>query len=102
MAGGANVFGTTTSPAYPRISLETVIRLNPDVIIDTVNMGETDAERSRNRPANEALWRQYPAINAVQKGHVYSVTTDAVVVPGPRVVEATEWLATLIHSGGAR
>ena len=102
MAGGTNVFGSASVPTYPRISLETVIRLNPDVIIDTVNMGETEAERSRNRPASEALWRQYPAIAAVQKGHVYSVTTDAVVVPGPRVAEATEWLASLIHAGGSR
>ena len=102
MAGGANVFGSPGGPTYPRISLETVIRLNPDVIIDTVNMGETEADRARNRPASEALWRQYPTLAAVQKGHLYSVSTDAVVVPGPRVAEATEWLASLIHPGGLR
>ena len=28
-------------PEYPRISMETVLRLDPDVIVDTVDMGET-------------------------------------------------------------
>ena len=53
MGGGAVVAVSGAAiegqPEYPRISMETVLRLDPDVIIDTVDMGETD----RDRPGSE-------------------------------------------------
>ena len=45
IAGGTNVLAIAGQPEYPRISMETVLRLDPDVIVDTVDMGDTDAER---------------------------------------------------------
>jgi len=39
IAGGTNVMAIAGQPEYPRISMETVLRLNPDVIVDTVDMG---------------------------------------------------------------
>ena len=48
IAGGTNVLAIAGQPEYPRISMETVLRLDPDVIVDTVDMGDTEAER---RPA---------------------------------------------------
>ena len=45
IAGGSNVLAIAGQPEYPPISMETVLRLDPDVIVDTVDMGETDAER---------------------------------------------------------
>ena len=52
IAGGTNVLDIEGQPEYPRISMETVLRLDPDVIIDTVDMGETEAER-RQRAADQ-------------------------------------------------
>lgn len=96
IAGGVNVLAIPGQPAYPRISLETVLRLDPDVIVDTVDMGETAAERARRGPINERLWRAYGMLTAVQTHRVYAATTDALVVPGPRVAEAAEWIAALL------
>jgi len=97
IAGGTNVLAIPGQPEYPRISMETVIRLNPDVIVDTVDMGDTDAERRARQPVNERLWSAYSTLTAVKTRQVHAATTDALVVPGPRVVEAAEWVAALLR-----
>ena len=96
IAGGRNVLGSDDLPQYPRVSMETVLRLDPDVIVDTVDMGDTAAEREVRRPGNEKLWAAYGQLRAVRTHAVFAATTDALVVPGPRIVDATEWLAGLI------
>lgn len=97
IAGGRNVLGTQALPEYPRISMETVLRLDPDVIVDTVDMGDTAAERLARQTVNQRLWAAYPSLRAVQSKRVYADTTDALVVPGPRIVDAAEWIAARIR-----
>jgi iron complex transport system substrate-binding protein len=97
IAGGTNVLDDPRLPEYPRISLETVIRLRPDVIIDTGDMGDTPEERERNGRANDALWRGNFLVAAAVIKRIHAATTDALVVPGPRVTEAAEWLRSLIQ-----
>jgi iron complex transport system substrate-binding protein len=98
IAGGTNVLAIAGQPEYPRISMETVLRFNPDVIVDTVDMGDTDAERRARQPINERLWSAYPMLTAVKAHQVHATTTDALVVPGPRVVEAAQWVAGLLRT----
>jgi iron complex transport system substrate-binding protein len=93
IAGGTNVLDDPRLPEYPRISMESVIRLDPDVIIDAGDMGDTEAEHRRREPATLRLWRQQPHVRAAQSAGVHAVTSDAFVVPGPRVVDAAETLA---------
>ena len=50
--------------------------------------------------ANARLWRAYPGLKAVATGRLHAATTDAVVVPGPRVVDAAEWMASLLRADG--
>ena len=102
IAGGRNVLDIPGQPQYPRISMETVLRLDPDVIIDSVDMGDTEPERAQRRPVNERLWSAYPTLLAVRTGRVHAATTDALVVPGPRVVEAATWVAALVRSEPGR
>jgi iron complex transport system substrate-binding protein len=96
-AGGSNVLEDPNLPEYPRISLETVIRLRPDLIIDTGDMGDTAEERDRNGRVNGALWRSNPLVRAAGVKRIHAATTDALVVPGPRVIEAAEWLRSLVQ-----
>lgn len=98
IAGGTNVLAIAGQPEYPRISMETVLRLNPDVIIDTVDMGDTEVERRERQPINERLWNAFDMLTAVKTGRVHAATTDALVVPGPRVVEAAEWVARILNT----
>ena len=97
IAGAVNVLDIKGQPEYPKISMETVLRFDPDVIVDTVDMGETVAERQQRQTVSERLWSAYPMLKAVRTKRLYAATTDALVVPGPRVVEAAEWLAGLVR-----
>jgi iron complex transport system substrate-binding protein len=97
IAGGANVVGGGGLPEYPKISMETVIRLAPDVIVDAGDMGDTPDTRQKRNEATLRLWSTQTAVAAVPQQGVHTVMSDAFVVPGPRVVEVAETLAAWIH-----
>jgi iron complex transport system substrate-binding protein len=97
LVGGTNVLDDPAQPEYPRISLETVVRLRPDVVIDTGDMGEDAPERLRQAVANRALWSANALVASAGIRRIHAATADALVVPGPRVVEAAEWLRGLVH-----
>ena len=96
IAGGLNVMANV-APEYPRISMETVISLAPDVIVDVGEMGDTPADSERRRMLTESLWSQQRLVAAVRAGGVHAVHDDAFVVPGPRVVEAARTMARWFH-----
>jgi len=96
IAGGVNVLSQDGLPEYPRISMETVIRLAPDVIIDAGDMGDTPGQRKARQAITEGLWKRQP-LEAARTGRVHAVISDAFVIPGPRVVEATETMASWLH-----
>ncbi|WP_164981384.1 ABC transporter substrate-binding protein [Silvibacterium dinghuense] len=100
IAGGANVLAQAGTPQYPRISLETVLRENPDVIIDLSGTQQTEEARRTSRLATLALWNQNRNLKAVQSGHVYAGTTDSLVVPGPRTPLAAQRLFDFVHGIG--
>jgi ABC-type Fe3+-hydroxamate transport system substrate-binding protein len=102
IAGGTNVLDVPGQPEYPRISMEVVLRLDPDVIVDMVDMGETEAARRDRQIENDRLWSAYGGLTAVKTKRLYAVATDALLVPGPRVVDAAEWIATLLQERHAR
>jgi iron complex transport system substrate-binding protein len=90
-AGANNALSDPSLPAYPRISLETVIRLNPDFIIDTADPMSGGGQPSR-RSEIEALWKGVPQVIAVQTGHVHALSAEVFGVPGPRVAEVVDTL----------
>jgi len=100
IAGGTNVLAKAGLPQYPHISLETVLRENPDVIIDISGTQETEAARRASREATLALWEKYKDLTAVRNGHVFAGTTDSLVVPGPRTPIAAQRLFDFVHGIG--
>jgi iron complex transport system substrate-binding protein len=100
IAGGINALAKPGLPQYPHISLETVLRENPDVIIDLSGSQQTEAARQAARAAILSLWQQNGELSAVRKGHVYVGTSNALLVPGPRTVEAAQKLFDYIHGTG--
>jgi iron complex transport system substrate-binding protein len=96
IAGGVNVLAGV-KVEYPRISMETVISLAPDVIVDVGEMGETPADADRRRQVTEALWAEQRLVNAVRAGGLHAVNDEAFVVPGPRVVTVATAMAGWFH-----
>ncbi len=79
-AGGVSATADLAT-AYPKISKETALAMNPDVIVVSESEG--------NRDPNE-VFRNSPA---VRKGRVYRINADLLSRPGPRVVNALEQIA---------
>jgi iron complex transport system substrate-binding protein len=98
IAGGTNVLAISSLPHYPHISLETVIRENPDFILDLSNTQASESERQAARAGVLALWEQNSELTAVRNGHVYFGTSNALLVPGPRAPEAAQTLFDFMHS----
>jgi iron complex transport system substrate-binding protein len=96
-AGGRNVFAGAAAP-YPKVALETVVRLKPDVIIDMGEMAETTGVTEERKRAVELLWTSRPEI----RSSVYAVASDIYVVPGPRMVDAAREIARMLHAGPRR
>ncbi len=68
----------------------------------TVDMGDTTTERQQRQAFNEHLWAAYGNLTAVRTRRLRAATTDALVVPGPRIVEAAEWIAALLDGTATR
>lgn len=102
IAGGTNVLAKPGLPMYPRIALETVLREDPDVILDLSGEQETELERQAASAQTLALWNQQPQLTAVRKGNVIAGTSNALLVPGPRAPEAAHMLFDYMHSTGGK
>ncbi|HXV67444.1 MAG TPA: cobalamin-binding protein [Nitrospira sp.] len=90
MAGGINV-AAKSGTAYPRLSMEVVLQQDPEVLLFPVGQSE-------GIPAGEQeAWRQWPAITAVARGRLHQISADLVNRPGPRIVQALEVLAGILH-----
>lgn len=89
MAGGANL-GRSGAGAYPLLSPEKIIGLNPQVIVLGNAAYGVTARSVRARPG-------FSAITAVRAGHIYPFDDSLVSRPGPRIVDGLEGLARLLH-----
>jgi iron complex transport system substrate-binding protein len=102
IAGGTNVIATPGLPQYPRISLETVLRDDPEVILDLSGTQESEAERQRTSSQSLALWEQHSQLTAVRNDRVVIGTSNALLVPGPRAPEAAQMLFDYVHAGNVK
>jgi iron complex transport system substrate-binding protein len=90
LAGGRNVFADV-GQLWPQVSLEEIVRRQPDVIIRPTASGREDpATGLANRPG----WRE---LDAVRSGRVHAVDPDLYNRAGASVAEAARGLAARIH-----
>ncbi len=86
LAGGENV--VRDGAAYATLSLEKVLALDPDVILDA-EMGEAPT------PFDET-WNP---VRAIREGRVVRLTDESVLRPGPRVLDGVATVARALHPG---
>jgi len=92
LACGENIFNDATT-SWPYISSEEVITKNPDIILMPDSYMSDDLyniDDIYDRPG-------WSAITAIQNEAVYQIIEDTIVRSGPRVVDALETIAALIH-----
>lgn len=82
IAGGRNAY--SGSLKYPKISLEGILSMDPDVIID---LSEKAADN----------WGSVKLLKAVKNNRVYIHKTDYTVIPGPRFAKTANDFIKMIH-----
>ncbi len=86
-AAGAENLGARFGEPWPRASLEWLVEVAPDVIVDSAP-GDESAE---------TFWARWPSIPAVRAGRVVSVPAGDVTLPGPDLDRALLRLARALH-----
>lgn len=90
LAGGLNTARDAAMP-YPRLSMEVVLKEDPEVLLFPV--GKTEGIS----PSEQQVWRQWSALSAVQQGRLRPIPSDLLNRPGPRIGEGLDALARAIH-----
>ncbi|MBT0160520.1 cobalamin-binding protein [Candidatus Bathyarchaeota archaeon A05DMB-2] len=93
-AGGINIFADQNLN-YFMPSSEAIIERNPDVMIFPLGHGAEPPfwgsfDQVKARPG-------WDMISAVQNDRLYTIDADIIARPGPRIVDALEILAQIIH-----
>ena len=90
LAGGTNIAHNASSE-YPNVESEFVIAQDPEVIVYTTGvMSSTTAESIAARPG-------WDNISAVANDKIYSIDDNLMSRYGPRIVDALEQLAAIVH-----
>lgn len=87
MAGGINIFAGFQG-TYISVSTEEIVKANPEIII--ITKGRIKPEDIKNRPGWDKIY-------AVQHNKIYEIDENIISRPGPRLIEALEELAKIIH-----
>jgi len=87
LCGGENIFDDAVT-LIPRISIESVVRLNPEVII-APGMAE-------ERPEWLDDWREWPAIEAAEKNQLFSINPDLMHRHSPRILDGAEQMCEIL------
>jgi iron complex transport system substrate-binding protein len=89
VAGGQNI-GARASSAYPQLSAEEILRSDPEIIV----LAAADYSAKPEQVAARTGWS---VISAVKNGRIVTIAPNLINRPGPRVGEAAEAYAKLVH-----
>jgi iron complex transport system substrate-binding protein len=91
-AHGINIAANAKQP-WPHLSLEVAIAKQPEVIID----GSMGSEEKQDPEQRLGIWKNFPTVPAVRDGRLHGRLSFAILRPGPRLPDAFEELARLVH-----
>ena len=95
-AGGEDCFGNKHQPSHT-IDYATISDADPDILI--IGLCGFDENRARQELESFKYQFDYEALRAVRNGRVYILDGNRYFSrPGPRLVEALEFLFKLLHS----
>ncbi len=94
LAGGENIFNDATT-SWPIVSSEAIIDKNPDVMFfPDMYMGVGTFYETMETVESRPGWE---SISAVQNGALYEINADIISRSGPRLVDALELIAKMVH-----
>lgn len=90
LAGGRNA-GSNYS-GYPKLQRETLLALNPDIILLPVSPKEKE---KKEKWLNS--WKRWGSLSAVKKNSLYTIDADLLSRASPRFIEGVKTLSLLLH-----
>lgn len=97
-AGGVNVFADVDREAV-QATTEQILARAPEVVVE---IRSADAFTGAERAKEIAAWRRLASVPAVRDGRVYLLTGGGLTVPGPRIPETVEQIASALHGAPPR
>lgn len=85
LAGGKLAF--TSSNPYPIVDMEHMLKLNPEIIVDTTMTSGTPLK---------AFWSKHKSLRAVANDRVHTLHDPSLLRPGPRLVQAYKRMKSLL------
>ena len=95
LAGGNDVLSDLRRQSV-EMSTEMVLARAPEVIIE---LQYGDSPRRQQIDSELRVWDALPSVPAVRNKQVHLLVGDEFVVPGPRIVQAAERFARVLHPG---
>src|ERR1700677_792046 len=78
---------------WPQVSMEEIVRLQPEYILFTANHSEADRDHELDRLRTQPAWK---ALKAIQMGDILRVN-DEITKPSPGLIGAIEQIAHELH-----
>ncbi|MCD4693245.1 MAG: helical backbone metal receptor [Calditrichales bacterium] len=92
-AGGRNAY-ENEKIAYPMLSAEGIIHINPEIIIDMAaglsSNGLTEAMVRKE-------WQSVSSVEAIKDNRLFVFSRDYILIPGPRFILLLEDIARTVH-----
>ena len=89
IAGGQNI-AARAAGAYPQLSAEAILRSDPEIIV----LAAADYSAKPEQVAARTGWS---VVSAVKNRRIFTIAPNLINRPGPRVGEAAEAYAKLVH-----
>jgi len=93
LAGGRNSY-QGTHLKIPSLSIEGIMQLNPDVIIDIFPEA---SDHNANIEQVKQQWQNLAYVNAVKNNQVHIIEENYATIPGPRIFQLLDDMARIIH-----
>lgn len=93
LCGGRNIY-SDLSPLTPQVNPESVLQLNPEVIVAS---GENDTP-----PEWLDFWRKWPDLTANANHHIYSIPPDYIQRHTPRIMRGATMMCEFIDKARQR
>ena len=90
LAGGRNAAEQANVP-YPRLTMEEVLRQNPDILVFPVGRFEGIPQAEQDR------WKRWDTLAAVKHKRLFQIKSDLLNRPGPRIVDGLNQLVKILH-----
>lgn len=93
LCGGRNIFAKLATIA-PEVSVEAVLQQDPEAIVAGPSFGPDDR--------GITIWKPFPTMTAVRRANLFTLSSDLLTRPGPRIVDGAAELCQMLEQARQR